>query len=139
VVQFTEAGFSSASNWSICLSALVRESCADRRYAVQFPSSPCGPTESSVVTAFHPTGVLSQLSGPGPALPFDVMTQEVTSWMRSVDYFNSVAHGGKRAEREEFLRSLYAVEDIVLRRVNPRPLSDLDEIDALIREGENAN
>jgi hypothetical protein len=56
-----------------------------------------------------------------------------------VDYFNSVAHGGKRAEREEFLRSLYALEDIVLRRVNSRPLSDLDEIDALIREGENAN
>jgi hypothetical protein len=83
--------------------------------------------------------VLSQLSGPGPALPFDVVTQEVSSWMRSQDYFNSVAHGGKRAEQEEFLRSLYAVEDIVLRRVNPSPLSDLDELDALIEEGEYAN
>lgn len=38
-----------------------------------------------------------------------------------------------------FLGKLFAAEDIILRRVNPRPLSDLDEIDALIREGENAD
>ena len=80
--------------------------------------------------------MLTQPAGPGPALPSDVIGDEISSWMRSHDYFNSVAHGGKRAEREEFVGKLYSVEDILLRRVSPRPLSDLDEIDALIQEGE---
>ena len=83
--------------------------------------------------------MLTQLRGPGPALPYDVENQEVSSWMDAQDYFNSVAHRGKRVEREEFLGRLFAAEDIVLRRVNPRPVSELDEIDALIEEGENAN
>jgi hypothetical protein len=82
---------------------------------------------------------LTGLAGPGPALPQDVVTQEVASWLDSKDYFNSVAHGGKRAEREEFLGRLFAAEDIILRRVNPGPISELDEIDALIAEGEDAN
>jgi hypothetical protein len=83
--------------------------------------------------------MLTQLAGPGPALPSDVIGDEISSWVRSHDYFNSVAHGGKRAERDEFVSKLYSVEDILLRRVNPRPLSDLDEIDALIQEGNNAD
>lgn len=83
--------------------------------------------------------VLTQLAGPGPALPSDVVAHEISSWMRSLEYFNSVAHSGKRAERDEFLGKLYAVEEILLRRIQPRPISELDEIDALIQEGENAN
>jgi hypothetical protein len=83
--------------------------------------------------------MLTQLAGPGPALPSDVTTQEVSAWIESQDYFNSVAHGGKRVERDEFLGRLYAAEEIILRRVKPRPLSELDEIDALIEEGENAD
>jgi hypothetical protein len=83
--------------------------------------------------------MLTQLAGPGPALPSDVVTQEISAWIESQDYFNSVAHGGKRVERDEFLGRLFAADDIILRRVNPRPSSELDEIDALIEEAESAD
>jgi hypothetical protein len=83
--------------------------------------------------------MLTQLAGPGPALPSDVVADEISDWMGSDGYFKSVSHSGQRAERDEFVGKLFAVEDILLRRMQPRPVSDLDEIDALIAEGENAN
>jgi hypothetical protein len=83
--------------------------------------------------------LLTQLAGPGPALPSDVVADEITGWMDSDEYFKSVAHGGKSAERDEFVGKLFAVEDILLRRMQPRPVSDLDEIDRLLAEGENAD
>ena len=54
-------------------------------------------------------------------------------------YFKKVAHNGRRAERDEFVGKLFVVEDILLRRMQPRPVSDLDEIDALLAEGNDAN
>lgn len=83
--------------------------------------------------------LLTQLAGPGPALPSDVVSGEISDWMESDEYFKRVAHNGRRAERDEFVGKLFAVEDILLRRMQPRPVSDLDEIDALIAEGENAD
>ena len=83
--------------------------------------------------------LLTQLAGPGPALPSDVVADEISGWMDSDGYFKSVAHSGKSAERDEFVGKLFAVEDILLRRMQPRPVSDLDEIDALLAEGENAD
>jgi hypothetical protein len=83
--------------------------------------------------------LLTQLAGPGPALPSDVVADEITDWMDSDGYFKSVAHSGRRTERDEFVRKLFAVEDILLRRIQPRPVSDLDEIDRLLAEGENAD
>jgi hypothetical protein len=83
--------------------------------------------------------LLTQLRGPGPALPSDVVNGEISSWMKSDEYFKKVAHSGCQAERDEFVGNLFAVEEILLRRMQPRPVSDLDEIDALIAEGENAD
>jgi hypothetical protein len=83
--------------------------------------------------------LLSQLSGGGPALPSDVVADEISRWIDSDTYFKKVAHNGRRAERDEFVRTLFVVEDILLRRMQPRPVSDLDEIDALLAEGNNAN
>jgi hypothetical protein len=83
--------------------------------------------------------LLTQLAGPGPALPSDVVADEISDWMDSDGYFKAVAHSGRRAERDEFVRKLFAVEDILLRRMQPRPVSDLDEIDQLLAEGENAD
>jgi len=83
--------------------------------------------------------LLSQLSGGGPALPSDVVADEISRWIDSDTYFKKVAHNGRRAEWDEFLRTLFVVEDILLRRMQPRPVSDLDEIDALLAEGNNAN
>ena len=86
------------------------------------------------------TGVmLTQLAGPGPALPSDVVGDEISAWIDSDEYFKLVAHSKQRAERDGFVGKLFAVEDILLRRMQPRPVSDLDEIDRLIAEGENAD
>ncbi|MGD0156650.1 MAG: hypothetical protein ABSB50_11155 [Terracidiphilus sp.] len=83
--------------------------------------------------------LLTQLAGPGPALPSDVVADEITGWMNSDGYFKVVAHSGKRAERDEFVGKLFEIEDILLRRMQPRPVSDLDEIDRLLAEGEDAD
>ena len=83
--------------------------------------------------------LLTQLAGPGPALPSDVVADEISEWMESDGYFKRVAHNIQRAERDDLVAKLYAVEDILLRRLQPRPVSDLDEIDALIGEGEDAD
>ncbi len=83
--------------------------------------------------------MLTQLAGAGPALPSDVVADEISGWMNSDEYFKKVAHNGRRAERDEFVGKLFVIEDILLRRMQPRPVSDLDEIDALLAEGDNAN
>jgi hypothetical protein len=83
--------------------------------------------------------LLSQLSGAGPALPSDVVADEISRWMDSDGYFKQVAHNSRRAEWDEFAGKLFVVEDILLRRMQPRPVSDLDEIDALLAEGNDAN
>ncbi len=75
----------------------------------------------------------------GPALPSDVVADEISDWIDSDGYFKAVAHSGRRADRDEFVRKLFAVEDILLQRMQPRPVSDLDEIDQLLAEGENAD
>lgn len=81
--------------------------------------------------------LLSQLAGPGPALPSDVVVDDISGWMDSDGYFKLVAHHKKTAERDEFVGNLFIVENVLLRRMQPRPVADLDEIDALIEEGEN--
>jgi hypothetical protein len=83
--------------------------------------------------------LLAQLAGPGPALPSDVVADEISGWMDSDGYFKRVAHSIQCVERDDFVGKLFVVEDILLRRIQPRPVSDLDEIDALIAEGENAD
>jgi len=80
--------------------------------------------------------LLAQLAGPGPALPSDVAADDLSGWLRSDEYFKAVAHHQKLAERDEFTCRLFAVEDVLLRRMQPRPVTDLDEIDALIKGAE---
>jgi hypothetical protein len=50
-----------------------------------------------------------------------------------------VAHSKHNTKPEEFVNNLFLVEDILLRRLHPRPVSDLDEIDALLAEADDAN
>jgi hypothetical protein len=83
--------------------------------------------------------LLTQLGGPAPALPSDVVADEISSWMDADEYFKKVAHNKRRAERDEFVGKLFVIEDILLRRLQPRPISDLNEIDALLAETDNAN
>lgn len=83
--------------------------------------------------------LLAQLAGSGPALPSDVVADDISGWMDSDEYFKLVAHHNKTAERDEFIGKLFVIENVLLRRMQPRPVSDLDAIDALIQEGENGN
>lgn len=82
--------------------------------------------------------MLTQLAGPAPALPSDVVAGEISAWMKVDEYFKLVAHGKHRTKAEEFANKLFLVEDILLRRLQPRPVSDLDEIDALLAEADDA-
>ena len=81
--------------------------------------------------------LLAQLAGPGPALPSDVVADDVSGWMDSDEYFKRVAHHDKVPDRDEFIGRLYVIENVLLRRMEPRPVRDLDEIDLLLGEVEN--
>jgi hypothetical protein len=52
------------------------------------------------------------------------------------EYFKLVAHGKHKTNPEEFVNRLFLVDDILLRRLQPRPVSDLDEIDSLLAEAD---
>jgi hypothetical protein len=82
--------------------------------------------------------ILTQLAGPVPALPSDVVAGEISVWMEVDEYFKLVAHSKHKSKPEEFVNNLFLVEDILLRRLQPRPVSDLNEIDALLAEADDA-
>jgi hypothetical protein len=82
--------------------------------------------------------MLTQLAGPAPALPSDVVADEISTWMKVDEYFKLVAHSKHKTKPEAFVSKLFRIEDILLRRLQPRPVTDLDEIDALLAEAEDA-
>ncbi len=83
---------------------------------------------------------LSALSGSGPPLPSDYFEAEVEGWMRADDYFKEVAHNRyDEVDRDEFLRHMNLIETTLSRRLQPRSVEQLDELDALIREAENGH
>lgn len=82
--------------------------------------------------------MLTQLAGPAPALPSDVVAGEISAWMKVDEYFKQVSHSKRKTKPEEFVNNLFLIEDILLQRLQPRPVSDLDEIDALLAEADDA-
>ena len=82
--------------------------------------------------------LLTQLAGPVAALPSDVVSQELTQWIEVDRFFKLVAHGKHKATVEVLVRNLFVVEDILLKRLKPRPVSDLNEIDELLAEDDDA-
>jgi hypothetical protein len=82
--------------------------------------------------------MLTQLGGPAPALPSDVIADEISTWMKVDEYFKLVAHSKHKTKPEELVSKLFRIEDFLLRRLQPRPVTDLDEIDALLAEAEDA-
>jgi hypothetical protein len=81
--------------------------------------------------------MLTQLPGPAPALPTEVVAGEISAWMKVDEYFKLVTHSKHKTKPEEFVNKLFLLEDILLRRLQPRPVSDLDEIDALLAEADD--
>lgn len=81
---------------------------------------------------------LSELSGAGPALPTDFFELEVASWMAADDYFKKVSHNRTdHIDRDEFMQHKSFVEKTLIRRLQPRSVEQLNELDALIKEAEN--
>lgn len=84
--------------------------------------------------------MLSELSGPGQPLPVDISENEVARWMAADEYFKKVSHNGQdHVNEDEFMVHMSFVERVLLQRLQPRAVADLDAIDALVRKAENDN
>lgn len=84
--------------------------------------------------------MLSALSGPGQPLPVDISDNEVTRWMDADGYFKMVAHHRyDSVDRDEFLHHMGFIEKVLLRRLQPPAVPELDALDALIKEGEGGH
>jgi hypothetical protein len=84
--------------------------------------------------------MLGELSGPGHPLPVDVSDNQVARWMSADEYFKKIAHFGQdNVDPREFSSHMTFVENVLLLRLQPTAIADLDVIDALIREGENGH
>ncbi len=80
------------------------------------------------------------LSGPGQALPVDISENEVAGWMEADSYFKMVAHNRQDdVNRDEFVHHMIFIEGVLLRRLQPTAVEDLDALDALVREGEHGH
>lgn len=82
--------------------------------------------------------MLSDLSGPGQPLPVDISDNEVARWMAANGYFKKIAHHGlDHVNENEFMHHMTFVETVLLQRLRPPAIPDLDVLDALIEEGEH--
>jgi len=83
---------------------------------------------------------LAALSGPAQALPVDIFDNEVSRWIKADDYFHMLAHNRRDVvDRDEFLHHMTSIENILLRRLQPRAVAGHDALDALIQEGESGH
>jgi hypothetical protein len=83
---------------------------------------------------------LSALSGPGQALPVDVSKNEVERWLKAYRYFTMVAHNRyDTVDRDEFVSNMTFIEKVLLSRLQPPAVPELDALDALIKEGEDGH
>ncbi len=81
---------------------------------------------------------LSALSGPGQALPVDVSENEVRLWIKAYKYFNIVAHNRHDTiDHDDFMSNMTFIERVLLSRLQPPAVPELDALDALIKEGED--
>ena len=84
--------------------------------------------------------MLSDLSGPGQALPMDIYDAEVVRWPAADQYFKRVAHHGQdHIDENEFMVHMTFIENVLLQRLLPRAVADLDAIDALVEEAEHGH
>ena len=82
--------------------------------------------------------MLSDLSGPGPAVPIDIFNDIVARWLAADEYFKDVAHHQRNNVNEaEFATHMTFIENFLLQRLQPQAIADQDVIDALIAEAEH--
>lgn len=82
--------------------------------------------------------MLSDLSGPGPAVPIDVFNDIVARWLAADQYFKDVAHHQRINVNDiEFVTHMTFIENFLLQRLQPQAIADQGAIDALIAEAEH--
>lgn len=83
------------------------------------------------------TTALRKLDISGCKLPNSLEEQNIKTWKDLRKYFNAVSHHGKYPTKDDFDINLDIFEGFLLDRLSPRTFADLDEIDDIIREGDN--
>jgi hypothetical protein len=84
--------------------------------------------------------MLSDLSGPGQALPMDIFDAEVARWLAANNYFTRIAHHGQdHINENEFMVHMTFIENVLLQRLRPRAIADHNAIDALVAEVEHGH
>lgn len=74
--------------------------------------------------------------GPNP-LPEPIENLRWLEWREYLDFFNTVAHETeKKTSLEKFTEHLIGIETFLLDRLKPRTFEEIDNIDTLIKEGE---
>jgi hypothetical protein len=82
--------------------------------------------------------MLSDLSGPKPAVPIDIFNDTVARWLAADEYFKDVSHHRRNNINEvEFTTHMSFIESCLLQRLRPQAIADQDAIDALIAEAEH--
>lgn len=80
---------------------------------------------------------LSSLDQAGNPLPPALVKEKVEEWKKLRQYFLSIAHHGRTGEYDEFTNNISDLEVFLLNLLYPQPIKDIDELDALISEGES--
>jgi hypothetical protein len=82
--------------------------------------------------------MLSELSGPGPAVPIDIFDDIVNRWEAADQYFKDVAHHRwNKVNDVEFTAQMTFIETFLRQRLQPQAIADQEAIDALIAEAEH--
>ena len=79
---------------------------------------------------------IAALDKSGQNLPENLMAARVKQWSNLREYFLAICHHGKDGKLDEFKAKLGELEAFLLDLIHPEPIPLLDELDALISEGE---
>ena len=84
------------------------------------------------------SALIQALDGSGGRIPAQLLKMKLKQWNNLREYFLSVAHHGKpQTKREEVREAIVSLEDFLLNLMTPEPIPELNELDALISEGES--
>ncbi len=80
---------------------------------------------------------ITSLDQSGQSLPSSLVDEKVREWNNLRQYFIKVAHHNKKTDDESLRQKVTELEVFLLNLLYPKPIQDMDEIDALIAEGKN--
>lgn len=81
---------------------------------------------------------ITALDSSGQPLPAKLIEIRVKEWGDLSQYFIKIAHHGSVADSAEFELQVQLLEEFLLSLIHPEPIPVMDELDALIAEGESS-